>query len=454
MKKSILLLAVSIFSFASINAQNNDTIKLSLDFPLLDFPYQNHASLTTGTFLKSFSNPSMNQSLQISTDLYSSLNYGVKSIIKVKNKKLDWALTQLTAGAVDYLFQTMPLGVAWQHEEYHRAVFAKNHISSYNEVYEMKIFAPAIFVSHVADEDLIRLNNTNNADFRRLNSAGNESTIAQLQLMQKNNFFNNSELPNLLHYWVSALGNSGYIKSTSSEAANQGIDDETNAESTDISTRDFTGPDYSAWAYALFNPTTPYENRGPHPSGVGIYRSIRPNQLSAEALTYLSRQGNLSYLNLISPHMFGFNGFKIAENKKGSYYGNFAVRHGLTPFGNDISLDVFLKTPNNKLLFTVHNYNNHQTSFFGAEASIIDKSFKNKDWLFSGTAHLWLQPENQDFYSAVQEFGGALKLKATYNKYKLKPYIELTSKTDGWVQTNVFLEQNRGVSFGLRMDVR
>ena len=123
---TICFLLISIVSFS----QKNDTIELSIDFPLLDFPYQANASKTHGNLIKSFTNPSMNQSLQISTDLYSSINYGVNKLVNVKNKKLNFAFRQVTAGAFDYLVNTLPLGVAWNHEEYHRAVLTKNGITN------------------------------------------------------------------------------------------------------------------------------------------------------------------------------------------------------------------------------------------------------------------------------------------------------------------------------------
>ena len=71
----------------SNKAQNSDTIqssKLILTLPLLDLPYQNDGAKTVnegnpslGSFFKGYSNPSMQQSLDISTDLYTLFHYAV-----------------------------------------------------------------------------------------------------------------------------------------------------------------------------------------------------------------------------------------------------------------------------------------------------------------------------------------------------------------------------------------
>ncbi len=113
-------------------------------------------------------------------------------------------------------------------------------------------------------------------------------------------------------------------------------------EDSDISKRDFTGLDFSAWAYDLFNANEPYQNRGIHRSGVGIDRYIKPSDLTADQIKYLKKQGYLQIINMASPMLFGLdNSFKINSL---NLNWNFAVRHILTSFGHDITPSIFIKT--------------------------------------------------------------------------------------------------------------
>ncbi len=129
-----------------------------------------------------------------------------------------------------------------------------------------------------------------------------------------------------------------YVTSSATEDFDDLADRLNEEDGADILKRDFTGPDFTAWVDALFNPNRPYESRGVHPSGVGINRYIKPTSLSSEEIEYLQKQGILQWLNLISPHLFGFSKIKLKSTPKGDYFGNLAVRHLLTSFGNDISI--------------------------------------------------------------------------------------------------------------------
>ena len=160
-----------------------------------------------------------------------------------------------------------------------------------------------------------------------------------------------------------------YLNQSGDDIFNERIDEANAKEGTDISSRDFTGADFTTWVDALFFPDKPYTDRGLHPSGVGINRYIKPSQLSDEAISYLKKQGNLHWLNILSPHLVGFPKIKLKSTENGNYYGSFAVRHLLTPFGNDINLDIFYQTPKHNFFFAFHNYNNLNSSFFGLEGA-------------------------------------------------------------------------------------
>jgi hypothetical protein len=436
-------------------AQNqSDTVGLILDFPVFDMPYQQYASNTTGSFFQGYSNPSMSQSLAISNNLYSSAHYGIKKIVKTKNEFLRIFLSNGIAAGFDALTFYVPFGYGWLHEEYHRAVMTRWEINSFNDMNTFPFGQATVSVRKIKDEDLIRLSNNHTKDFIRLQTAGLEGEYHQIQSLQKNNFYYNQDLPHIPLYWLSTMTNIIYVNLSGSADYFDKLIDETNQkEGQDISKRDFTGPDFTAWASALFNPNRPYEDRGIHPSGVGINRYIKPSELSPEELKYLQRQGNLQWLNLLSPHLFGFPKIKLKSNEKGNYFGSFAVRHLLTSFGNDISLDVFYQSPKHNLFFSLHNYNNLNASFWGVEGAIIDKKLWQDKLLISGRTMIWTQPKNQSFTANESSFGGLLNLRGSYSFGKWLPYLEFEGKTKGWVMGNVFLEDNISLRCGLTIRI-
>ena len=452
MRTKLFITFLSILVTASLFAQTTEKpFELYLDFPAMDLNYQSYATRTTGSFLTSYANPSMKQSMAISNNLYSSVHYGFKKIFKTKYKFISTILTTASIGAFDFISTYTPLGHAWLHEEYHRAVMTRRGIDSFNDVNSFPFGETVIAVRKIKDAQLADLFENHNADYRRTMTAGLEGSFAQIRSLQSNNFYYGLKIPNTFLYWFSTYVGLTYINGSTTERFNDLVDDLNESDGADIDQRDFAGPDFSAWAYALVNPDVAYDERGVHPSGVGIDRYIRPSELSEEATLYLKTQAGMPMLNFISPHMFGFSRIKIKSSPTGNHYGNFAVRHVLTPFGNDIALDVYYQTPNTNYFFSVHNYNNKEKIFAGLEAGVIDKSLLMDKVLVSARSMVWLQPKKQSFTSTQGALGGLLAIKASYGMGIFYPYIELEGKTRGWVMSNVFLNENLSVLLGMSM---
>lgn len=156
----------------------------------------------------------------------------------------------------------------------------------------------------------------------------------------------------------------------------------------------------------------------------------------------------------MSPHLFGFPKIKLKSSEKGDYFGSFAVRNLLTPFGNDISLDIFYQTPKNNFFFALHNYNNLNSSFFGIEGSIIDKPYLDNRLLFSGRSMIWTQPKNHSFTTDKASLGGMVSIRVTYKTGHWLPYLEIEGKTNGWVMGNVFLEDNISIRCGINLGIK
>lgn len=427
-----------------------DTIKLQLDFPFADFPYQTYANKTTGGFLSAYINPSMSQALAMSNNLYSSAHYGVKSLFRGKTRFKTELNRNLAALGFDIFSSYIPFGNAWLHEEYHRAVMTRRGVNSFNQIYTFPFGKATVSVNKVKDDDLILLSDTYNKDFRRLLVAGMEGEYLQIRKLQQNNFFHNLGLPHIPLYWLSTLGSISYLNDLSGSTYYDELIDQANQVEFSIESRDFTGPDYTAWASALFNPQRPYEDRGPHPSGVGINRYVKTADLNTQELNYLKRQGQLHWLNVFSPQLFGFSKLRLKSAENGTYYGNFALRHILTPFGNSISLDLFYQTPKNNFNFLFHNYNNLNRSLLGIESAIIDKKVYDK-WMFSGRGIVWTQPASQSFAEDNARLGGAFNIRNSLSLNGFYIYFDVEAKSAGWLMGNMFLESNISLKMGLNV---
>ncbi|MBR5029135.1 MAG: hypothetical protein IKX51_07945 [Bacteroidales bacterium] len=420
-----------------------------IDIPLLTLPAQYQAYNTTGGFFSSYMNPGMENSLSYSTDLYTAAHFGLKKAIRFKNNTFMQIFTQrLAISAFDVLVMQMPLGVSWLHEEYHRGVMTQYGVNSYNEVLLFKLGSGTIAVSHETDEDMVMLCNQHHPDFVRLMSAGHEGVVDLNRNLQHNQFFYHQNLDNEVLYWMHSFQNILYLMTCANGTGEDNMAERNRIE-TSVEMRDFTGLDMNAWIHALCNPDLPYEARGTHPSGVGINRYISYNDISDEGKDYLHRQAGLDILNFVSPMMFGFSRFRLAND----YYGNFAFRHYLTAFGDDASLDLYLQTPRHNIYTTLHSYNNFEHHFGGLEVGLVDFRL-SRHLCLSGTLMGWLQPKDMSFYTATGSFGGLAKARANYSiANSLDAYLEMGWKSNGWVAGNANLNDGFFLRTGLRWQI-
>lgn len=115
------------------------------ELPILDVPF---VAANGGSF------PSMEQSLWITAGLYQGMHLGLRQLADRYGQR--WRpqlLGDLLISAADVLTMAIPGLLAWQHEEWHRAVLSSHGIGSFDDVYRLQLFAEVINVSHVRDDD-------------------------------------------------------------------------------------------------------------------------------------------------------------------------------------------------------------------------------------------------------------------------------------------------------------
>ena len=283
-------------------------------------------------------------------------------------------------------------------------------------------------------------------------SAGHEAVVEIDRNLQFNEFFYRQNLDNEVLYWMNTFQNFLYITTCANGKGDEGMQERNSIENT-IESRDFTGMDMNAWIHALCYPDKPYAERGIHPSGVGINRYIMYEDIPQEGRKYLKLQVGLDVFNFISPMMFGFSRFRLAQTEHGSYYGNFAFRHYLTAFGSDVSLDLYLQAPRYNLYASLHTYHNYKNHFGGIEVGLVDFPLLNNHMQIGGAVMAWVQPKDMLFFTATGTFGGLIKARLNYHYRFLNPYAELGWKSKGWVASNANLNDGFFLRAGIRWQI-
>jgi hypothetical protein len=251
-----------------------------------------------------------------------------------------------------------------------------------------------------------------------------------------------------LTYLLTTLNSILYVQDCADPAFADTTTNQMNRKETDISKRDFTGLDFLGWTYDLFYPDEPYQNRGVHPLGNGINRYIKTTDLTSDQLSYLKRQGFLQWMNLLSPMLF----FNKPFHTSSGYAFNFAVRHLLTSFGNDISFNLFLQKNRRNLVFIFHNYNNYNNYYPAIEVEWFEHpvSFNRNNFLISPRVIAGIQPKDGSFFSKQCEFLGYAGCRIDWiTKTLIKPYFEIEAKTNGWIAGNAYLKANASFSLGI-----
>ncbi|MEA3452149.1 MAG: hypothetical protein U9Q83_09650, partial [Bacteroidota bacterium] len=286
--------------------------------------------------------------------------------------------------------------------------------------------------------------------FIRLHAAGIEGENLLIRELQKRSFFYNQQLPYFSFELLWTTNSFYYVWICHTQEAETITNDVNEQDADNLRIRDFTGLDFTAWVYDLFKPNQNYEQRGTHPSGIGIDRYIKPSDLTTDELSYLKKQAYLQLINFASPMLLNIN--HIPVSIKGLKLNmNFAFRHYLTSFGNDISFDLLVKYNKLNLYNVFHFYSNGVKTFPGFETNIIDYDINLGEGKLKTSARtiIWMQPENLFFQDAHGTLGGLFEMTFKYGKKNFFPYLQMGGKTQGWVAGNEFQNSNAFLRFGL-----
>ncbi|HKP94650.1 MAG TPA: hypothetical protein VJ385_02730 [Fibrobacteria bacterium] len=366
--------------------------------------------------------------------------------------------TYASLGLFNYLFVYLPLGGAWMHEEWHRAVMTRYRIPSYDGVYHWDIGTEAIPVDHVADRDLADLKARHPADFTRLMEAGIEGETESVRLMRRNNFFlgRRSDL-DAINWWATSLNAAAYLYICSVEDFDADLE-KANRRETAESRRDFAGLDFRAWVYDMRRPDEPYA-AGPrgrtHPAGAGFDRYLLYSDLTRDERAYLRLQAGLSLLNLVSPQSIGRDWLPGSSPWDGrGLLWNFGLVHHLTPFGYDLGGDVLVRRGRWSWVFSARGLVNGEMILpgLGGELFRYPWAAGRQELFLTCAASAWLQPQDQLYRTTSVLPGGAVSLGAALPlRPSLELFLEADAKTPGWVPGNVYLDAAAQARAGLQI---
>ncbi len=394
----------------------------------------------------------MQQSLDISIAGYEGMHGGIEKLFGARKK---WGKAAIVfADLFTTLEVALPLTSVWVHEEFHRAAMGRRGVDSHNDVYDFNLGADWIAVSHVADEDLARLKREHPAEWVRVNEAGIEGELMLVRDLERRRFFGKSTTWHLPLYWMTKLGTIGYVQSGSWDDADADVDEANIEDGTNLDRRDFTGHDFLGWVYDLHRPEELYETRGQHPSGVGIDRYRKRAHLTDAEKEYLKLVGTLQWLNLVDPFLFGLNDGIALGSGANPVRVSAGLSHYLTSFGYSVDANLLARRGNAHLAVTLHSYKNRDNRFAGLETELLDYpvTVAGRDWQVSPRLALWSQPERQRFDATEGALGGLAGVRVrTAVSRRVAAFVDVETKSAGWVAGNVYLDRNTSLRVGVSL---
>jgi hypothetical protein len=287
----------------------------------------------------------------------------------------------------------------------------------------------------------------------RLGAAGIEGELLLARSLERARFFGGSTTYHLPTLWLAKVGAASYVASSVWRETDELTDEMNAADGARIDVRDFTGVDFSAWAYDLFRPDEPYAARGVHPSGVGIDRYVRASDLAPAERAYLRRQGALQLLNFLDPALVGVHEFTVrGAGGAPPLRLQLSAAHFLTSFGHTVDANLMARRGDAKLALSLHRYVYAGGALPGVEAELLDRplTVASHRLALSPRAALWVQPADQRFHATGTRPGGllALRVRAGGGPH-LRTFVEIEGKTEGWVAGNVHLAPNVSARAGI-----
>lgn len=390
--------------------------------------------------------PGMQQALHLTRNFYSFSHLALEQTLGPRFDSL-YPLAQIS---FDVLATWLPLGDAWMHEEWHRAVLSHRGITnSYNAVYDLEIFKETIQVENIRDHQLSELKRTHPQDLVRLHAAGIESSTQLGFLLEQDLFFRDENAHNGFMSLLSQFNSWFYLQACAGEESVRITQESLASEDGNELQRDFTGMDCNAWVYDLFRPDEAYSARGTHPSGTGILRYRSFNDLDQREKNYLKQQRYLGLVNLFNPFLYRDTSFTAYNAFTGKdFQWNVNIKHYLSSYGNSLGLNFYYRDSNTRLLLSPELYSSPYHHWPGLSV----RSPGHWQWGIQWDLHLslWMQAQRLRYDDDKAKPGMMIKLDARLpisTHWYL--YSSMYNKSQGWYPGIVEQNPAFNISLGL-----
>lgn len=403
--------------------------------------------------------PSMSRSEDVAFGAYRLAHYGLARLEPFPERP---AVSRLVAGTASaatelVLFVTV---TTWLHEEWHRAVLARRDITSRDGVWDPRNLASGLIpVDRVADDDLARLKADHPAEFVRMSSAGLEAQQALNRAFADHAFFRGGDdgdrlgplwtagTGDAVTMWLNVANSWGYLLTCADPDAEARL--AADLHEPDPDDRDFTGLDCTAWVYDLFRPDEPYEDRGVHPSGVGVDRYRWWSDLTDAERRFLRAQARLWLINAADPALYGIQGVVLPGGEATLGVG---VAHQLLAFGWSVDPRVRFRRGGLNVAVTGHVNVARDVVGPGLDVEIVDVPLRLGAATFELQPRLsgWMQPEGLRWDAARLRPGGLAGVRLGWRLGDVTPWVEVEAKTEGHVIGVVWLEPAVSGRVGVR----
>lgn len=286
--------------------------------------------------------------------------------------------------------------------------------------------------------------NKNYIDFMRLHTIRNdghyvksllmEEELAKIDLSNKNNWLNHLQL-----YATELLGHRGTniynpfkknVKQINKPEEQQPLIVDRNR----------------SWVKYLFYPDAEYQ------------RHVQNNNLTDEEQNYLKRSASWSWINLVSPQMYGIPKFKLNEKNRFT----FSLNYLRTPFGELFGQNIWVMHNYSQLhgLF-IKQYRNFEKTSFGIGYKQYDRQlFRNM--YVTTSLDAWRQPTDFRFKANSSFAGFHIEQMFEYqflpDKYiernNLSLFLGYNYKTKGYMPESFFLNENFSIKVGFKVNLR
>ncbi|MDO5665835.1 MAG: carboxypeptidase-like regulatory domain-containing protein [Bacteroidia bacterium] len=201
-----------------------------------------------------------------------------------------------------------------------------------------------------------------------------------------------------------------------------------------------------SWVKYLFNPDAEYQ------------RHVLNENLSDKEQRYLKRSAYWSWLNLVSPQMYGIPKFKLDDRNSFT----FSLNYLRAPFGEMFGQNIWLMHNHNQLhgIF-IKQYKNHEKITFGIGYKLYDlKLFPNM--YVTSTLDIWQQPADLRFRTSTLSTGFHVSQLFEYqflphkyiNQNNISVFLGYDYKTKGYMPESFYTDKNFNVKVGFKVNVK